>query len=118
MQFPFSSDEGSSCHEVTKHRKKSAEEESFKDQTTDTKTATRGLSEAMLQKYTSSCDVPGVHTHHLLFLWNTYFASTVFIGILHFLFAAMLRKRKSSEGSSWKDPTETDTSTTGLYMQY
>ena len=34
----------------------------------------------------------------------------------HFLFAVTLSDRKSSEGSSWKDSTETETSTTGLYM--
>ena len=36
----------------------------------------------------------------------------------HFLLAVALSDRKSSEGSSWKDSTETETSTTGLYMQH
>ena len=36
----------------------------------------------------------------------------------HFLLAVTLSDRKSSEGSSWKDSTETETSTTGLYMQH
>ena len=38
--------------------------------------------------------------------------------LFQFLFAVTLGKRKSSEGSSWKDSTETETSTTGLYMQH
>ena len=36
----------------------------------------------------------------------------------HFLLAVALSDRKSSEGSSWKDSTETETSITGLYMQH
>ena len=38
--------------------------------------------------------------------------------LFHFLFAVTLSDRKSSEGSSWKDSTETETSITGLYMQH
>ena len=46
-QFLFSSDEGSSCHAVTKCRKTSAGEESWKDQA-DTKTSTTGLQRSLL----------------------------------------------------------------------
>ena len=38
--------------------------------------------------------------------------------LFHFLFAVTLSDRKSSEGSSWKDSTETETSIIGLYMQH
>ena len=36
----------------------------------------------------------------------------------HFLLAVALSDKRSSEGSSWKDSTETETSITGLYMQH
>ena len=38
--------------------------------------------------------------------------------LFHFLFAVALSDRKSSEESSWKDSTETETSITGLSMQH
>ena len=55
-----------------------------------------------------------------LFLWmqRLYILQAHSLLLFHFLLAVTLPDRKSSEGSSWKDSTETETSTTGLYMQH